>query len=57
VNGGEISGNVSGLWPGAIHDVYIIPVCCETMAQYVADFMRAILLTNTIGVNPVRQFH
>ena len=51
VNGGDVSGNILqgyGLAPKI--NVYLIPGCCETLAQYEADFTMPLLLTNTVSV-------
>jgi uncharacterized protein (TIGR03437 family) len=58
VSGGTVTGNTIqgfGLAPSA--NVYLIPPCCESMAQYIADFAMAILTNsglytaapNTVG--------
>jgi len=51
VNGGSISNNViqgSGLNPSL--NLYTLPGCCETQAQYLADFGMPVLTTNTQAV-------
>ncbi len=51
VNGGAVSDNIMqgyGLAPKT--NVYLIPACCETLAQYEADFTMPLLLTNTASV-------
>jgi uncharacterized protein (TIGR03437 family) len=51
VNGGDISNNTIqayGLAPKT--NVYLIPGCCETLAQYEADFTMPLLMTNTVSV-------
>ncbi len=51
VDGGNIGNNIiqgSGLNPS--RNLYIIPGCCETQAQYLADFSMPILTTNTLAV-------
>ncbi|HLX43204.1 MAG TPA: hypothetical protein VKR43_07205 [Bryobacteraceae bacterium] len=51
VTGGLITGNIIqayGLAPTT--NVFLIPSCCETSAQYQADFKQAVLTTNTLSV-------
>ncbi len=51
VNGGSISNNIiqgSGLNPSL--NLYALPGCCETQAQYLADFGVPVLTTNTQAV-------
>ncbi|HEY3836664.1 MAG TPA: hypothetical protein VGL72_08830 [Bryobacteraceae bacterium] len=51
VNGGSISNNIIqgyGLNPSL--NLYLIPGCCETQAQYLADFSMPLLITNTMGL-------
>lgn len=49
VAGGNLTDNTIqgfGLNPAA--NVYLIPPCCETMAQYIADFAMPVLSTNSL---------
>ncbi len=49
VAGGDVTGNLIqgyGLNPSA--NVYAIPPCCETMAQYLSDFQQPVLSTNSL---------
>ncbi len=51
VNGGNISNNIiqgSGLNPSL--NLYTIPGCCETQAQYLADFSMPVLATNSQAI-------
>ena len=51
VNGGSITGNIIqgyGMNPGL--NLYIIPGCCESSAQYLVDFSMPILTTNTQAI-------
>jgi uncharacterized protein (TIGR03437 family) len=53
VNGGQISGNtIQGYALAPDANVYFLPSCCETLTQYLADFMLPVLATNTTGVVP-----
>ena len=49
VAGGNLTDNViQGFGLSAAANVYAIPPCCETMAQYVADFAMPVLSTNSL---------
>jgi uncharacterized protein (TIGR03437 family) len=51
VNGGEITNNVvQGYGVAPTTNVYIIPACCETLAQYQSDFKSPVLTTATQAV-------
>ena len=50
VNGGQISSNVIQGWGAApTVNVYNAPSCCETLAQYEADFTQVILTPSSIS--------
>jgi hypothetical protein len=52
VNTGDISGNVIqgfGLAPAV--NLFTAPTCCETFAQYQADFAQAVLTPSSTGVS------
>ena len=51
VAGGDVSNNIIqgyGLNPSV--NLYLIPGCCETMSQYLADFTMPVLMTNSGNV-------
>lgn len=51
VSGGNISGNIvqgSGLNPSL--NLYTLPGCCETQAQYLADFSMPVLATDSQAI-------
>src|SRR5260221_1033366 len=51
VNGGAVSDNtIQGYGLAPKTNVYLIPGCCETLAQYEADFTMPLLMTNTASV-------
>jgi uncharacterized protein (TIGR03437 family) len=51
VNTGEISGNaIQGFGLAPTTNVFTAPACCETLAQYEADFQRDILTPSSTGV-------
>jgi uncharacterized protein (TIGR03437 family) len=52
VNGGQITGNTIqgyGLAPGV--NVFTPPACCETLAQYQADFAQAVLTPSSTSIS------
>ena len=54
VNGGSISNNIiqgSGLDPSL--NLYTIPGCCETSAQYLADFSMPVLTTSSEAISTI----
>ena len=51
VNGGSIGNNtIQGYGLAPQTNVYLIPGCCETLAQYEADFTMPVLTTNTVSI-------
>ncbi len=53
VNSGQISGNtIQGFGLAPTTNVYNAPACCETLTEYQADFMEAILTTSSISTTP-----
>jgi len=51
VNGGSITNNIiQGYGINPSLNLYIIPACCESSAQYLADFSMPILTTNTLAI-------
>jgi uncharacterized protein (TIGR03437 family) len=51
VNGGDVSNNtIQGYGLAPKTNVYLIPGCCESLAQYEADFAMPLLMTNTVAV-------
>jgi uncharacterized protein (TIGR03437 family) len=51
VAGGDISNNIiQGYGLNTAMNLYLIPGCCETMAQYLADFTMPLLMTNTKSI-------
>jgi uncharacterized protein (TIGR03437 family) len=51
VNGGDVSNNtIQGYGLAPKTNVYLVPGCCETLAQYEADFTMPLLMTYTVGV-------
>lgn len=47
---GQVNGNVvEGYGTAANNEVYYAPFCCETVAQYEADFKQAVVVLNSTG--------
>ena len=51
VNGGRINNNdIQGFGQDPNTNVFLIPKCCQTEEEFVADFKRAVVVTNNVGV-------
>ncbi len=51
VTGGTVTGNtIQGYGLAAATQVYYAPSCCETVAQYEADFKQAVVVDSSTGV-------
>ena len=51
VNGGQAAGNtVQGYGLATGVNVFTPPPCCETMAQYQADFAQALLTPSSVSI-------
>src|SRR5580704_14143633 len=51
VTGGTVTGNtIQGYGLAATTQVYYAPSCCETVAQYEADFKQAVVVDSSTGV-------
>lgn len=51
VNGGQVTGNtIQGFGLDPASNVFTAPACCETLAQYQADFAQALLTPSSISI-------